>query len=117
MILTVLLLYIVLVVGLLMYLHSHSTMVMVEGMDSMQSTDPTAMAQKNAGNISLLDSRVSKLESQEFDLSNNVVTLQQNMDALNQQMTALIQSQTTTQNNINEAATNSIQGTDTTTDE
>lgn len=85
-------------------------------MDSMQTTDPTAMEYKNAGYISLLDSRVGKLESQTFDLSNNVVVLQQNMDALNDQMTALVQTQTMTSNNINQAATDSIQGTTTTTD-
>lgn len=82
---------------------------LLEGIDdTCTSDDPVAVSQKNAGNISLLDDRVTKLEQQEVDMSNNLTNVLANMDTLNQQMTALAQSQT-------DAATSTINAADMTT--
>ena len=88
---------------------------LLEGIDdTCTSDDPVAASQKNAGNISLLDDRVTKLEQQEVDMSNNLTNVMANMDTLNQQMTALAQSQTDAASSSVNAANTSLT-TDTTT--
>jgi hypothetical protein len=99
------------------FLGVRQTGTLLEGIDdTCTADDPVAVSQKNAGNISLLDDRVTKLEQQEVDMSNNVTSLQSNMDLLNQQLTALAQSQTDAANSAVNAANGVTANTSLTTD-
>ena len=103
------LLYFFIIIFLIFFIHILMNQnKVIEGMDDTCSSDPVATSQKNAGNISLLDDRVTKLENQFVDFSMNLTTANQNIDILNQQMTAIAQSQTDSANQYNAALSTNI---------
>ena len=82
-----------------------------EGMDGDSSTyqdyndnDPLILSKQNAGNISYLKQRLDNLEP----LIPMVADLSTNMVNLNDQMIALTQSQTTSLQQMNDVATQSV---------